>query len=123
MLEQIDVVRLQSTPETERHAANFIDDALKGFGPKQSRNLLQALGLSRFEVPIDGRVTKWLNEFGFAFKIGLSALADRDYYNLVSAGFQKLADKAGIEPCLLDAAIFASYDGDSWTDGNAEALP
>jgi hypothetical protein len=47
----LDAVRRESTPKTERIAAEFIDDHFAGFGPKQSRNLLQGLGLSRHEVP------------------------------------------------------------------------
>jgi hypothetical protein len=52
------------TPRTldfraEREAARFIDKSLKGFGPKQSRNLWQLLGLTRYEIPIDRRVRKW----------------------------------------------------------------
>src|SRR3712207_8726784 len=39
-----------------------IDDSLKGFGPKQSRNLLQGLGLTRYEIPIDIRITRWFND-------------------------------------------------------------
>lgn len=42
-------------------AANFIQDRFKGFVPKQSRNLFQTTGLSRYETPIDSRITKWLN--------------------------------------------------------------
>jgi len=52
----------------------------------------------------------WLNDFGFPFKLTANALSDRNYYSLVSAGFQKLSMACGIEPCVLDAAIFASYD-------------
>lgn len=63
--EVLENVRLNPNPETERHAVRFIDEHYQGFGPKQSRNLLQGLGLSRFEIPIDSRITKWLNEFGF----------------------------------------------------------
>ena len=64
-LELLERVRLTPSPEAERDAARFVDEKFKGFGPKQSRNLLQGLGLSRYEVPIDSRITKWLNEFGF----------------------------------------------------------
>ena len=52
----------------ERKLAEQIDDLLKGFGPKQSRNLLQSLGITKFEIPIDSRITKWLNEFGFPLR-------------------------------------------------------
>jgi hypothetical protein len=34
------------------------------------------VGLSRFEVPIDSRITKWLNDFGFPVKLAPSALPD-----------------------------------------------
>jgi len=90
--------------------AEYIAANLKGFGPKQSRNLLQWLGLSRYEIPLDSRITKWLNEFGFPVKLSATALQDINYYNFVSDGFQKLAKTADIYPCVLDAIIFASYD-------------
>jgi hypothetical protein len=35
--------------------AGYIQETFEGFGPKQSRNLLQALGLTRYEIPIDIR--------------------------------------------------------------------
>jgi hypothetical protein len=114
----LDCVRVDSQPETERRAADFIDQHFKGFGPKQSRNLLQWLGLSRFEIPIDSRITKWLNEFGFPVRLTANALGDVNYCNFVSDGFQRLAEACGIMPCVLDAAIFSSFDGDGWTDEN-----
>ena len=43
----LDEVRLNPTPETERRAADYLGDNLKGIGPKQSRNLLQRNGVSR----------------------------------------------------------------------------
>ena len=105
-------------PESERGAARFVDEKFKGFGPKQSRNLLQGLGLSRYEVPIDSRITKWLNEFGFPIRLTASALADRNYFEFVSDGFQRLAEACGIAPCVLDAAIFSSFDDGGWTEEN-----
>jgi len=113
--EQLENVRLNSKPDTERRAADFIDNHYKGFGPKQSRNLLQWLGLSRFEIPIDSRITKWLNEFGFPVKLTAGPLQDVNYYNFVSDGVQRLAEAADVMPCILDAAIFSSFDGDGWT--------
>lgn len=94
----------------EREVAEFIDLKFKGFGPKQSRNLLQWLGLTRFEIPIDSRITKWLNEFGFPVALSSVALQDAHYYNFVSDGFQTLCAACEIMPCLLDAAIFVSFD-------------
>jgi len=114
----LEKVRLHSSPETERHAVRYIDGHYRRFGPKQSRNLLQGLGLSRFEIPIDSRITKWLNDFGFPLKLSANALADQSYFEFVSNGFQQLAGACGIYPCILDAAIFSSFDGDGWTEEN-----
>jgi hypothetical protein len=114
----LDEVRLNSSSQTERKAAEFLDYHLQGFGPKQSRNLLQWIGLSRYEVPIDSRLTKWLNRFGFPVKLNAFCLADPIYYDFVSDGFQRLCEACDIVPCVLDAAIFASYDGHERTDQN-----
>jgi len=117
-IRHLDEVRLQSSPATEREAAAFIDDNFKGFGPKQSRNLLQGLGISRYEIPIDSRITKWLNAFGFPVNLTASALQDRNYYNFISDGFQRLCEACEIMPCVLDAAIFSSFDEGRWTEDN-----
>ena len=98
------------TPGAERQAAETLAEHLFGLGPKQSRNVLQVLGLTQYEVPIDSRLTKWLNDFGFPFKLSATALGDHAYYGLVSDGFQALCAAAGIMPCMMDAAIFASFD-------------
>jgi len=103
--------------QTERETAIFISKNLKGFGPKQSRNLLQSLGLTIYEIPIDSRIIKWLNEFGFPIKLTSIALSDHNYYNFVSDGFQELCKSCGIKPCVMDAVIFSSYDN-HWTEEN-----
>ena len=98
----------------ERRAARFIDHEFYGFGPKQSRNLLQMLGLTRYEIPLDSRVARWFNEFGFPVKLSPGALADEGTYEFLSDGIRELCGRAGVLPCVLDAAVFASYDGDGW---------
>lgn len=103
-------------PEAERRAAEILAKHLAGLGPKQSRNVLQVLGLTQHEVPIDSRVTKWLNEFGFPLKLSAVALSDNAYYGLVSDGFQALCSKAEVKPCVMDAAIFVSFDR-AWGEG------
>lgn len=82
------------------------------------RCFLRALGLTRFEIPIDSRLTDWLNKFGFPVQLSATVLADPSYYDFVSDGFQMLCAKSGVFPCVLDAAIFALKDGDGWTDDN-----
>ena len=94
----------------EREVARHLKDLFDGFGPKQSRNLLQCLGLTRYEIPIDSRVSKWLKRFGFPMKLNARALADDDYYEFVLDGIQELCAASGVDPRVLDAAIFASAD-------------
>ena len=114
----LDRLRLAADPQDEREVADFIDARFKGFGPKQSRNLLQSLGLTRYEIPIDSRITKWLNRFGFPVKLSAEALSDSNYYRFVSEGFQRLCAESETYPCVLDAAIFASYDKGGWSEEN-----
>ena len=103
---------------TERKIADKIDDDFKGFGPKQSRNFLQALGLTRYEIPIDSRIINWLNKFGFPVTLTSEPLGDKGYYHFVLDGIQELCKKAAIYPCILDAAIFSSFDYEEWTEEN-----
>jgi len=44
------------------------------------------------------------------------SLGDRYYYDFVSEGLQHLCKKAGVFPCVLDAAIFTSFDAGGWTE-------
>ena len=99
--------------------AEYVRETFAGFGPKQSRNLLQALNLTRHEIPIDSRIIGWLNKFGFPVRLHAAALSDINYYNFVSDGVQQLCAKSGVLPCVLDAAIFSLKEGDAWTAENA----
>jgi hypothetical protein len=100
--------------EAERKYSMLLAKNLKGIGPKQSRNYLQMLGLTKYEIPLDSRIMKWLNDFGFPMKLSASSLSDHNYYNFVLDGFRELCLKSGIYPCMMDAAIFSSFDGDDW---------
>lgn len=115
----LDELRVSGGQKIERGAARFVDEKYEGFGPKQSRNLLQMLGLSRFEIPIDSRATKWLKTIGYPIALSANLLSDRDYFELVLDGFQRLAEASGILPSVLDAAIFSSFDDEEWTQENA----
>jgi hypothetical protein len=97
----------------ERQAAIFVDNALNGFGPKQSRNLWQWLGLTRFEIPLDRRVTDWLNQNQiFPFTLSATALGDENYYAFVMDGLRMVCDAADVMPCVFDAAVFSL--GQTW---------
>lgn len=104
-------------PVSERRAADFLADRIVGLGPKQSRNVLQALGLTRHEIPLDSRVTSWLNEkLEINVALAPSSLSDREYYAFVSDAVQSLCKRANTYPCVLDAAIFSSFDEEPWEE-------
>ena len=107
-----------ASSKDEREIADYIDDTFKGFGPKQSRNFLQSLGLTKYEIPVDSRITNWLNDFGFPVALSAAALQDRAYYHFVSDGIQRLCNEAGIYPCVFDAAVFSSFDSGGWNIDN-----
>ncbi|MEX2437329.1 MAG: hypothetical protein WD509_01990 [Candidatus Paceibacterota bacterium] len=118
VLQLRELLNVDSKYEERKYADKLVRE-LDGIGPKQARNFLQALGLTRYEIPIDSRITNWLNEFGFPVSLSSSPLGDKGYYHFVSDGIQELCEKAEVYPCLLDAAIFSSYDNDGWTEQNA----
>jgi len=103
-----------SSQEAEREAARHISARLSGFGPKQSRNLLQMLGLTRYEIPLDSRIIRWLNANDFPLRLSANALGDEEYYAFVLDGLQMLCAASGVFPCVLDAAIFSSFDKEEW---------
>ena len=96
--------------KVERSAARYIARTFAGFGPKQSRNFLQWLGVSKYEIPIDSRITKWLNRELLAFRLNATLLADAEYYDMVSDAVIKLCGIADVTPCIFDAAVFSSFD-------------
>ena len=104
---------------TERAVANYIEDTFsariskgrgKGFGPKQSRNLLQMLGLTQYEIPIDSRLSTWLNPCLSPVALTSPLLGDRAFYEFVLDGIQALCRRAGAVPCLVDASVFAAME-------------
>jgi hypothetical protein len=102
--------------KVERNVATFIDHRFAGFGPKQARNLLQMLGLTRYETPLDSRIAKWINACGFQVTIDPKSLAGVGPYEALSDKIQELCKRAEILPCVLDAAVFASFDGNGWNE-------
>jgi thermostable 8-oxoguanine DNA glycosylase len=118
IIETLERLKGIDSKEEERKIADKLNNDYDGFGPKQARNFLQTLGLSRYEIPIDSRITNWLNDFGFPVILTSSPLGDKGYYHFVSDGIQELCEKAEIYPCLLDAAIFSSFDNGGWRKDN-----
>jgi hypothetical protein len=116
-LDKLKIQRLQSPHPShyhlERQAALYMD-GYEGFGSKQSRNFWQALGLTRYEFVLDSRITDWLKKMNFPVPLSSAALGDEAYYVFLSDILRELCTKANVLPCVLDAAIFASYDEQEW---------
>ena len=111
---------VRSQIQAERECAKKIQDNLKGFGPKQSRNLLQILGLTIYEIPIDSRIAKWLNtKLDFPITVSAITLQDLNFYNFVSDAIQNLCEKSNVKPCLFDASVFIEGDKGEWTLENS----
>jgi hypothetical protein len=116
---ELEHLRAHRGVQHERRVANFVDDRFWGIGPKQARNLLQMVGLTRLVVPIDSRIVKWMRSLGFPLPVSSELLGDRDYYEFVEDGLIALAERSGVDPCVLDAAVFSSFDEAEWTEENS----
>ena len=95
----------------EREASHWADQSFVGIGPKQSRNLWQWLGLTRFEIPLDSRVAEWVNN-NLTTKIDIKRLGQLNYYESALDNLQAICEQAGVLPCELDAAAFDYEDLD-----------
>jgi len=116
-LKQCNRLREPQPRDIEASVADYLKKTLIGIGPKQARNILQALYLTRYEIPIDSRVMNWLNrKLSFPFIITSNALSDPSVYNLILDGICALCEECKIFQCLLDAAIFGAGDQDDWDD-------
>jgi hypothetical protein len=106
LAQQRNVPPVQSHRELERKAARILTDQLRGVGPKQSRNLLQKFGLTRYEIPLDSRVAGWLRQ-SVGWSISNDDLSDRKTYEALLDRVQAVCADAGILPTLFDAAAYA----------------
>lgn len=103
-------------------AEGFASEGFHGVGAKQARNILQILGLSRFEIPLDSRITKWLNaNLDFPYHVSGAGLTNPAYYHFIMDIVQETCATADVLPCMFDAAVFSSYDT-NWTQSDAEAI-
>ena len=111
LLQHLSTLESNTTKSKELKVAQYLQSKkYPGLGPKQARNFIQWVGLSRYEVPLDSRVLKKLKELGCGFVPSATALSDETVYRFVQAGVQQIASSLGIYPCILDACIFSSFD-------------
>lgn len=127
LIEQRNREPVDSDYATEREVAIFLSAGFAGeglhrIGPKQSRNMLQMLGLTRYETPLDSRITKWLNtNLDLPYHITGGGLNNPEFYHFIMDIVQRGCSQANVLPCVFDAAVFTSYDG-TWTEEDAEAI-
>jgi hypothetical protein len=107
---QLDLIASHTSAKKERSVAHFLKEQFKGIGPKQSRNLIQWMGLSKYEIPLDSRMVKVLRELEFPVPLSSNALADEHYYCFIEDGIQKVMADIGVYPCVFDACAFASLE-------------
>ncbi|HYX10060.1 MAG TPA: hypothetical protein VE912_25255 [Bacteroidales bacterium] len=119
IIQELEKLLKVDSKTAERSVADKLNIELNGIGPKQARNFLTALGLTKYEIPIDSRITNWLNKFGFPVTLSSAPLGDMGYYHFVLNGIQEICKKAEVYPCLLDAAIFSSFDNNAWNEQNS----
>jgi uncharacterized protein YjiS (DUF1127 family) len=111
LLFHLNTLTAHTTSQKEKAVVKYLlGGNYPGLGQKQSRNFIQWIGLSRYEIPLDSRVLKKMREFGANFVPAGTALTDEVVYLFVQDGLQKVAHEIGIYPCMLDACIFVSFD-------------
>jgi len=94
----------------ERKLADMVDKSFKGFGSKEARSFLLALGVTKYEIPIDHKLIKWLENFSFPIKFSKTALQDILFYHFVSDGIQKLCEISEVFPCVLYTSIISGSE-------------
>ena len=78
---KLTLLKKDHSKEDEKQVIDYLRSGkYKGLGLKQSRNFLQWLGLSIYEIPIDSRVIKVLENCGCNFVPGPKALQDDATY-------------------------------------------
>ena len=63
----------------------------------------------KYEIPLDSRIIKWFNGFGFPIKLEARMLMSIDLYEFIEDTIQELCKRANVYPTILDACIFSSF--------------
>ena len=97
----------------------------KGVGPTQARNLLQSLGLTWYEIPLDSRVVRWLRD-RLGWNISMKSLIRPEYYEDLldrvrydgecgdRSGMDLYFDSAGSESNAFSLGVMAVTEKDSY---------
>lgn len=104
-------LQYDTTLDKERMVAKYLADLYQQIGPKQSRNIIQMLGLSRYVVPLDSRMDETINEYGGIMLPEVQNPYSREnYYMDIEDQINDLCVELGIYPCFFDACVYWSKD-------------
>ena len=110
---QLKIIETDTTLKKERETSDFIRKNFKGVGRKQSRNIIQMMGLSKYVLPIDSRVVKKVEELsGITLNKKISG---KDYLQLEDR-LQEICESIGIYPCIFDACAFNTQETTIYAD-------
>lgn len=111
----LETIKDETTLEKERKVADYIRITFQGnqIKFKQSRNIIQMMGLSQYVVPLDSRVMGILQEHGGIKMPGQKhPLNSNCGYCDIEDQVNELCAALGVKPCIFDACAFASKEQD-----------
>ena len=103
----LSAIETDTTLEKERDIVDFIRKNFKGIGRKQSRNIIQMMGLSKYVLPIDSRVVKKIEELS---SITLNKKLLEKNYVQIENRVNEICKRIDIHPCIFDACTFSSQE-------------
>lgn len=110
LLNKLKILNAEHSINEEKDVAKYLSSNFKGIGLKQSRNFIQMLGLSQYEIPIDSRVIKILKTCGVENLPSAGDLQNKKKYLCIEKEIQTACEKLKTQPCILDACFFASFE-------------
>jgi hypothetical protein len=101
----------ENRKEIERKICRYLQEYYFGIGPKQSRNAMQELGIIKYEIPIDSRMTKWISKnLIIDLPLNSTVLSSSKYYEYYLDRVQQICESACILPTIFDACVFVTFN-------------
>lgn len=114
----LETIFKDTTLEKERSVARYVRENFYQIGLKQSRNIIQMMGLSQYVTPLDSRIVSTLKEYKGIEPIPdekgalKAALQNESWYLGIEDQLNELCVNLGVKPCILDACAFVSKERD-----------
>lgn len=107
----LETIFKETNLKKERIVADYIREIFKGnqIKFKQSRNIIQMMGLSQYVVPLDSRVMGiLLKNGGITMPELVQPLASNHGYCDIENQVNELCAELGVKPCIFDACAYVS---------------